>query len=146
VLCCAVLCCAVLCCAVLCCAVLCCTGAEVGLYWLCLLLLLLLLPLLLCCCDDKAKLCLDINAAVTRLVVLKTHYPRADLPRIIQKQPQLLLQNITELEDNAKQVGGDTRCGELLLHSKRRKAQFQVALCNTTGPAPSVPASQNMYP
>eukprot|EP00775_Hariotina_reticulata_P003512 gene3512-3782_t len=33
-----------------------------------------------------------------------THYPRADLPRIIQKQPQLLLQDIAEMEDNAKQV------------------------------------------
>eukprot|EP00879_Flechtneria_rotunda_P015983 GHRR01016716.1.p1 GENE.GHRR01016716.1~~GHRR01016716.1.p1 ORF type:complete len:291 (+),score=105.78 GHRR01016716.1:283-1155(+) len=51
-----------------------------------------------------AKLCLDVNAAAMRLVVLKTEYPKADLTKIMQKQPQLLLTNIPTLQDNAKQV------------------------------------------
>jgi hypothetical protein len=36
--------------------------------------------------------------------VLKLHYPRADLTRIMQRQPHLLLQDVAVLEDNAKQV------------------------------------------
>jgi hypothetical protein len=53
----------------------------------------------------QARLALDTEAAATRLVVLKLHYPRADLTRIMQRQPHLLLQDVAVLEDNAKQVG-----------------------------------------
>eukprot|EP00878_Enallax_costatus_P010060 GHUV01010501.1.p1 GENE.GHUV01010501.1~~GHUV01010501.1.p1 ORF type:complete len:270 (+),score=67.17 GHUV01010501.1:147-956(+) len=53
---------------------------------------------------DWAKLCLDVNAAATRIVVLKTHYPNADLSKVIQRQPALLLQDVARLEDNARQV------------------------------------------
>ncbi|WIA40662.1 hypothetical protein OEZ86_004368 [Tetradesmus obliquus] len=54
--------------------------------------------------SEWARLALDTEAAATRLVVLKLHYPRADLTRIMQRTPQLLLQDVALLEDNAKQV------------------------------------------
>jgi hypothetical protein len=53
---------------------------------------------------SQARLALDTDAAATRLVVLKLHYPTADLTRIMQRQPHLLLQDVAVLEDNAKQV------------------------------------------
>jgi hypothetical protein len=61
---------------------------------------LVLFPLLL----PQARLALDTEAAATRLVVLKLHYPRADLTRIMQRNPHLLLQDAAVLAENAKQV------------------------------------------
>lgn len=53
---------------------------------------------------DWVALCLDTSGAAARLVLLKTHLPRADLTRIVQCNPGLLLQDAATLEDNARQV------------------------------------------
>lgn len=52
---------------------------------------------------DWVALCLDTSGAAARLVLLKTHLPRADLTRIVQRNPGLLLQDAATL-DNARQV------------------------------------------
>lgn len=73
----------------------------------------MLLLLLLC----QARLALDVDQAATRLVVLKLHYPGADLTRIIQRQPHMLLLDIPTLEDNAKQVRAPYLQAERQRHS-----------------------------
>ncbi|GBF94098.1 hypothetical protein Rsub_07085 [Raphidocelis subcapitata] len=54
--------------------------------------------------SDWARLVLDPNGAAVRLVVLKTAYPGADLARILQEKPGLLLQDIPTLRSNAAHV------------------------------------------
>eukprot|EP00879_Flechtneria_rotunda_P026585 GHRR01028358.1.p1 GENE.GHRR01028358.1~~GHRR01028358.1.p1 ORF type:complete len:264 (+),score=85.57 GHRR01028358.1:283-1074(+) len=79
-----------------------------------------------------AKLCLDVNAAAMRLVVLKTEYPKADLTKIMQKQPQLLLTNIPTLQDNAKQVCSALRLVAILcayMAAAAFTSQWQIPVC-----------------
>jgi hypothetical protein len=47
---------------------------------------------------------LNVPEAAVRIVALKGHYPKADLARILQQRPQLMLAEIAQLENNAKQV------------------------------------------
>ncbi|KAF8055487.1 hypothetical protein HT031_006746 [Scenedesmus sp. PABB004] len=53
---------------------------------------------------DWARLALDVGGAATKLVLLKSCYPGADLSRVIQRQPGLLLLDASTLEENSKQV------------------------------------------
>jgi len=51
-----------------------------------------------------ASLFLNVPEAAIRIVALKGHYPKADLARILQQKPQLMLADVAQLQSNAKQV------------------------------------------
>ncbi|GBF98267.1 hypothetical protein Rsub_10930 [Raphidocelis subcapitata] len=53
---------------------------------------------------DWLKLVTDPSAAAARLVALRSHYPGADLCRILQERPAVLLKDIAALEADARQV------------------------------------------
>jgi hypothetical protein len=48
---------------------------------------------------------LDINAVAEKIIVLKVHYPTANLTRVLMANPKVLLQSKEELGSNAAQVG-----------------------------------------
>ncbi|KAI8476168.1 MAG: hypothetical protein J3K34DRAFT_402308 [Monoraphidium minutum] len=53
---------------------------------------------------EWARIVADTGSVAVRLVALKTAYPGADLAKILQEKPGLLLQDVSVLEANARQV------------------------------------------
>ncbi|KIZ03652.1 hypothetical protein MNEG_4306 [Monoraphidium neglectum] len=54
--------------------------------------------------SEWVRIVTDPSSAAIKLVVLKTAYPGADLAKILQEKPGLLLQDVSVLESNARQV------------------------------------------
>lgn len=54
--------------------------------------------------DPQGRLAADANGVASKLILLKSAYPRLDLARVLATHPRLLLQTVAELDKSAQQV------------------------------------------
>ncbi|GLI59916.1 hypothetical protein VaNZ11_001961 [Volvox africanus] len=54
--------------------------------------------------SEWARLAADAPAVASKIILLKSHYPRLDLSRVLVAQPKLLLQSPEQLDRSAQQV------------------------------------------
>ncbi|GIL83261.1 hypothetical protein Vretimale_11371 [Volvox reticuliferus] len=54
--------------------------------------------------SEWARLAADARAVASKIILLKSHYPRLDLARVLVAQPKLLLQSPEQLDRSARQV------------------------------------------
>ncbi|KAG2490964.1 hypothetical protein HYH03_010640 [Edaphochlamys debaryana] len=65
--------------------------------------------------SEWARIASDAPAAASKIILLKTHYPRLDLARALAAHPRLLLQSVEQLDRSATQLLDRAKDAERLL-------------------------------